>query len=390
MKVVMVSNYLNHHQLPFCSAMQQLTDGNFTFVATTRTPKMRLDIGYHDMNEEYAFVINDYMGIDYHKRALHEINSADMVIFGSAPQDMIEQRINANGLTFNYSERLYKQGYLYLFAPKRRKAILEKHLKYKEKNVYMLCASYYTAGDLALNGAYKGKCFKWGYFPEVKQYDLDDLFAKKRMNKTVSILWAGRLIGLKHPDVSILLADKLKKEGFVFELNIIGSGELESKLKQMIDMKTLNDCVHLLGSMSPEEVREHMEKADIYLFTSDYHEGWGAVLNESMNSGCAVVASKAIGSAGFLLDPGINGYIYDTNNLGSLYKTVKKLMNNSELRENVGRAAYMTLYEMWNPQNAASRLLELGINLLEGKSTPFSSGPCSIAETRFGGTIYSK
>ena len=33
-----------------------------------------------------------------------------------------------------------------------------------------------------------------------------------------------------------------------------------------------------------------MEQADIYLFTSDRNEGWGAVANEAMNSACAMVA----------------------------------------------------------------------------------------------------
>ena len=49
-----------------------------------------------------------------------------------------------------------------------------------------------------------------------------------------------------------------------------------------------------------------MEKSEIFLFTSDKGEGWGAVLNESMNSACAVVASHAIGSVPFLLKDGEN------------------------------------------------------------------------------------
>jgi glycosyltransferase involved in cell wall biosynthesis len=61
--------------------------------------------------------------------------------------------------------------------------------------------------------------------------------------------------------------------------------------------------------MAPEAVRDHMEAADIFLFTSDFNEGWGAVLNESMNSACAVVASHAIGSVPFLLKDGENGFI---------------------------------------------------------------------------------
>ena len=82
----------------------------------------------------------------------------------------------------------------------------------------------------------------------------------------------------------------------------------------------------MLGAMPPEEVRRHMEKADIYLFTSDFNEGWGAVLNESMNSGCAVVASHAIGSVPFLIKNGENGLIYENGNQLDLEKQVLRLL----------------------------------------------------------------
>lgn len=61
----------------------------------------------------------------------------------------------------------------------------------------------------------------------------------------------------------------------------------------------LNDYVTFTGPVQSDKVRGFMERAGIFLFTSDRQEGWGAVLNESMNSGCAVVASHAIGSVPF-------------------------------------------------------------------------------------------
>ena len=68
-------------------------------------------------------------------------------------------------------------------------------------------------------------------------------------------------------------------------------------MQEKIKKEKLDDCVHMLGSMSPEQVRLYMEQSQMFLFTSDRYEGWGAVLNEAMNSGCAVVASHIIGSA---------------------------------------------------------------------------------------------
>lgn len=147
---------------------------------------------------------------------------------------------------------------------------------------------------------------------------MDELFARKRANARPSILWAGRLIGWKHPDASILVAEQLKAEGYEFDLNIIGNGDLDGFLKELICEKKLADCVHMLGAMKPQQVREHMERADFYLFTSDFNEGWGAVLNESMSSGCAVVASHATGSVPFMIQDGKNGLIYRNGDQSSL------------------------------------------------------------------------
>lgn len=74
----------------------------------------------------------------------------------------------------------------------------------------------------------------------------------------------------------------LKKKGYSFKISIIGNGEMEAQLREMIRSKGVEDCVEMLGAMSPDEVRAYMERADVFLFTSDFNEGWGAVLNESI------------------------------------------------------------------------------------------------------------
>ena len=47
----------------------------------------------------------------------------------------------------------------------------------------------------------------------------------------------------------------LKENGFDFELNFIGTGEMENHLKMLAEKKGLSDCVHFSGSMKPENVR---------------------------------------------------------------------------------------------------------------------------------------
>lgn len=381
MKIALFSNYLNHHQLPFCTKMNELTNNQFFFVATSRVSPERLKLGYHDGNKEFPFVVSTYSSKEKTQHSLKLALESDVGITGSAPEIYTKVRMERDLLTFRYSERIYKRGIWRVISPRGLRNMMKLHRKYRRKPLYMLCASGYTAYDYSLTGNYIDKTYKWGYFTDVKNYNLDELFAQKSEGAELSILWVARYIPYKHPEAPIQVAKHLKKKGYAFNMNLIGTGEMESRIREMISENQLNNHVHLLGSMSPEEVREHMEQADIFLFTSDFNEGWGAVLNEAMNSGCAVVASHAIGSVPFLIENGKNGLIYKNGNTKQLCELVEKLIRNPELRRELGTNAYKTITELWNAEVAAERLLVLIKELQEkGSCDVFESGPCSRAE----------
>lgn len=126
-----------------------------------------------------------------------------------------------------------------------------------------------------------------------------------------------------------------------------------------------------------------MERAQIFLFTSDYNEGWGAVLNEAMSNGCAVVASHAIGSVPFLIQDRENGLIYENGNFNDIYKKVSLLLKNQELQKSYGIKAYNTIFSLWNANIAAERVLKLASEIINGNKEPdiFLDGPCSKAVT---------
>ena len=381
MKVAFYSNFLNHHQLPFCLAMDRLTDGQFTFVATEPVPQERLSMGYHDMNKAYPFVLTTYDDSEKAQAARDLAVACDVMIIGSAPEIYTTLRMKQRKLTFRYSERIYRSGILRAFLPRNIVSKLIYHTRYILKPLYMLCASTYTAFDYSLTGSYIGKTYKWGYFPEVKKQDVGALFARKKVNKFPVVLWVARLIPLKHPEVMIDLARYLRGLGKEFEIRIIGNGEMEETVSGWIREHNLGDCVHMLGAMSPEAVRDHMEQADIFVFSSDFQEGWGAVLNESMNSGCAVVASHAIGSVPFLLKDGENGLVYKNGDMDELCQKVCRLLDSPEERERLGRKAYDTMIKEWNANVAAERLLLLADDLSNSKkSLRFTEGPCSAAK----------
>lgn len=374
MKIVFVSNYYNHHQSAISEEFYKQTGGHYYFIQTETMSVERKNMGW-GQNLLPRFVIESYKDKETYKRCIDLINSADVVIAGSAPEKMIRKRIRSGKLVFRYSERIYKNKKKLLQLPLR---YVKYHFdNYPYKNVYMLCASAYAARDYAITGMFKGKTFKWGYFPAVKKYvNIDNLIAKKT---PVSILWTARFIEWKHPELPIKIAKRLKESGYKFQLSLIGNGELENKICEMIRSEGVEDCVTMLGAMKPEEVRNHMEQSEIFLFTSDFNEGWGAVLNESMNSACAVVASHAIGSVPFLINDGENGFIYKNGDEDDLYNKVKFLLDNPEKRKEMSLKAHKTMAETWNAENAVKNFIELVHCVNMGRPTAFGDAcPCSL------------
>lgn len=368
MKIVFVSNFLNHHQISFCEEMRNRCD-SFFFVSFENGERQ----GYQTSAErEYV--------VDYRRekeRAESVIESADAVIYGGAPAELVEVRMRENKLSFFYAERFFKKGVWRRFIPTTYKKIYNSLLQYKDKKMYVLSASAYLPFDLSLLHFPADKVYKWGYFPEFKGYDeTDDLIDAKKPN---SIIWAARFIDWKHPEVAINTAKRLKRDGYDFEMNIIGNGDMFDEIKENIKSENLCDNVHLTGSMKPEQVREYMEKSEIHIFTSDRNEGWGAVLNEAMNSGCVPVANKAIGSAPYLIRDGENGFMYNDEN--ELYEKLKYLLDNEGERKKAAEKAYDTIALEWNARVAAERFIDMATRLLNGEnSVTYDDGPCSPAK----------
>lgn len=372
MRLVFVSNFFNHHQHFLSDAFYRLTDGSYCFIAYGTMDEERVRLGWN--NADAPDYVRSYSADPNAADSL--ILDADTVIFGSVPNQLLRARIKAGKQTFRYSERLFKKGsgsfrWLYHLFQFRRDNPTRQPL-------YLLCASAYAAKDYASFGLFRNKAYCWGYFPETRRYEnMETLFEAKDPKK---ILWCGRFIDWKHPDDVVRLAERLKHAGLSFHLDMIGTGYMEESIQSMIANRGLQDCVSMLGAMAPSEVRRHMEEAGIYVYTSDFQEGWGAVLNESMNSGCAVVASHAIGSVPYLLQNGENGFIYKSGDLDGMEALVSQLLKHPEMQRPLGEKACQTISLTWNAETAAERFLKLASDLAaSGISTRYASGPCCPA-----------
>ncbi len=402
MKIVFVSNYINHHQIPFCEALIKKLGpaGDFAFIQTEEIEEERTSMGWKD--EKLPYVLRSYESKEAHEACLKKILDADCALIGwTTDMSLIMPRLKKGALTLRISERLYKKSQLYAYNPRGLIAKYKEHTAFRKGPVYLMCAGAYVASDYGIFGAYPGKKFKWGYFPELKEYGNEDpLSFKSNPGEPVKILWAGRFIDWKHAENALLVAGKLKSVGIPFHMNIIGTGEMEEELKQISAEKRLIENVTFTGPMAPDKVREYMEKADIFISTSDRQEGWGAVINEAMNSSCCMIVPAEAGAVPYMIENGYNGYVFRSDDTDELVSCCMQAARYPDIRKKMGSRAYETVRYTWNAQVAAERIIEL-IGILSdawgiaddecGKPSrdfpletiiPWTDGPCSREEVR--------
>ena len=313
--------------------------------------------------------------------AIKLLYSADVALFSCPESWKFEvMRAKTGKLTFDVSERWLKRGWLNLASPRLLKYLFYYYTVFAKHRVFKLCSSAFACGDHYKLHSFKNKCYKWGYFTRVNAKNIVEAPVGVATTKALHpIMWCARFLRWKHPELPVQMAARLKDKGYNFVINMYGSGTELDKTISLARQLGVEDVVQFKGNLPNDEILKKMQRHEIFLFTSDKNEGWGAVANEAMSNACAIVASDAIGCVPYLIKDGVNGCIFKSGNLDSLCKKVEWLLNNPEQQRLMANKAYNTLRDTWSPQNAAKNLLQLVADLQSGRDTSITDGPCSKA-----------
>lgn len=379
MTLTFVTNFVHHHQLPLADVFYGLIGDNYRYIATSRLPEWLIKGGY-DPSLERPYIIRTYLSDDDMKEARNLIDNSDVVIYGAAPDEWVYERKRNNKVTFHFSERWLRKINLHAISPRALYNIYRNYFKFRNKRTYMLCASAYTVQDVHRYGCFPQKCFKWGYITKVDEsFRVEDLKRVASTPEITQIMWCARFLKLKHPELPVLLAARMKINGYRFSIDMFGSGEELENTKNLISQYGVEDCVNLCGNRPNEDILKEMRKHEIFLFTSDRNEGWGAVLNEAMSNGCVPVASDEIGSVPYLIKSGYNGLVFKSRNLKSLYKNVTQLIDNPDKLMEMSKAAVYTMQNVWSPRVAAENFLDLANHVINNTLDLYkrTEGPAS-------------
>jgi glycosyltransferase involved in cell wall biosynthesis len=377
MKLIFISTVLCHHQVHFSDELYKQLGDDFHFIACRKPLDWRVDLKMEGFERPYLLTLSDH---NDDEKIREVFSQADAVIWGSANLRIIK-RINKKALIFRYSERIDK-----IELNKRpllERAIQEFSLKntkrfLRKRDSFLLSAGYYSSFDFKKRNMPFKAAYEWGYFPVFRENDKSAIDELKKSNSKVQIVWSSRMIDWKHPETMIAVAKGLLANGISnFIITMAGNGAEKANLEKAIASDNLGSYFELPGDLPAPDMRSLLDKANIAILTSDRQEGWGVGVNEAMNSRCATIACKEMGSVPYLIKHGKNGFSYDFGHDDDLVKEVVELVNDEAVREKLGDEAYISI-SGWKPSIAAERFVAVAKALLQKEKEPsFDDGPMS-------------
>lgn len=358
MLVVFVTCGTLFHQLSLCKALIEEPDIDFKLIiseppANLNNQKTRL----FDNSLHFNFdVIRSYESNDERVFAIDLVKRADICIVGAEDHSLLK---GIKRPFFRYSEHFNKKNHWYLH-PKTFLRIPKIYCRYhnEQQGSYLLCASYYAKRDFNMCGLYREHCLKFGYFP---QGNLENPLNGKKFpvskKDELKLVFVGRSINLKHPDISFYALRKLRSKGLNCSLTFIS---LPSKLRERIFKKYKQEIdggfVKVYDELPPKNIMSIFAESHLFIFSSDQGEGFGATLYEAMTSKVAVIANAKAGATNLLVKDGENGFVYKTKH--QLDRILDSIAENPSMLEKVASGAKQFTEEKYNAKVAAHNLVE--------------------------------
>jgi teichuronic acid biosynthesis glycosyltransferase TuaC len=172
-----------------------------------------------------------------------------------------------------------------------------------------------------------------------------------------TILSVGNLIPIKGHELLLrALAGILPRYPHI-SCEIIGDGPEHQRLTRLASDCNMAGKVRFLGRQSRKQVADAMRRCVLFALPSRY-EGLGCVYLEAMSTEKPVVACRGQG-IDELIRHGSNGWLIEPGNLQELTAVLSALLQNLQLRRQIGTAARRTVLESLTSAHQATQLATL-------------------------------
>jgi glycosyltransferase involved in cell wall biosynthesis len=165
------------------------------------------------------------------------------------------------------------------------------------------------------------------------------------------LLSVGRIVHQKGLDLAMHALGGLKDLNW--EWRIAGDGPQMQALQSLAQELGIDDRVFFLGWQSREQIMESYKQANVFLFPSR-HEGMPNAILEAMSSGLPVIATCIAGNEELLVE-GQTGYLVPAEDIEVLQDALKKILNDSILRRQMGDSSRRRVEENYSWESTAQQ-----------------------------------
>jgi glycosyltransferase involved in cell wall biosynthesis len=190
---------------------------------------------------------------------------------------------------------------------------------------------------------------------------------KKELNFTDDekiIGFVGALAPQKGLVYLIEAVEKLRDAYPKIKCLLIGEGEQEAFLKEMIRQKQLQNQFIFLGQRY--DIPVLLKIIDVFVLPSLW-EGLPQVVLEAMAAGCPVVATNVCGTPE-IIENGTNGLLVPPENARFLAEAITKILNDQTFRQKLIQNAHRTIDAKFNVSQMVANFSELYEKLLKEKN----------------------
>lgn len=176
----------------------------------------------------------------------------------------------------------------------------------------------------------------------------------------IVVTFVSRLVWEKNLELFADVVQDVQKTEPKLKALVVGEGPAMTGLKQMMPNAAY------LGFLKGEELSSAYANSDIFFFPSDT-ETFGNVTLEAMASGLPCLVADAVGSKS-LVAQNKNGFLGDVNDPETFKKYLKKLVDDSDLRQQMS-AESLTRAEDYSWESINNNLLGYYQEILQGITT---------------------
>lgn len=245
----------------------------------------------------------------------------------------IANRIYTKELYENISEEKYlknmKEQDYFLWEKKYIKSYKDE-IKYTE---YVLCASDFVKDSYIYSGVDENKIF---LLPYGTNFSCKEYFPRKIKDK-VDFLFVGQFSLRKGITYLLKSIENIENAN----LHIVGFYDVNSNLYKKYSK---NNNIKFYGQLLQNEVRDIMQKCDVYVFPS-LCEGMSLSCLEAMSCGLPLIVTKNSGVSNLMNN---NGFIINAGDDAEISNAMMKFISNRELINKLGEKSYkLSLNYTW-------------------------------------------